>query len=192
MSDILDLFPPGAAVDEDGDLVVGGCRARRARGGVRHAGAGRRRGGAARAGARVPRASSPPAGRDSRVVFASKAFPCTAVQRVMVEEGLGLDVAGGGEIVTALEGGRRPGAASCCTATPRATTRSRWRVEHGIGAGRGRQRRRRRPARGDRAAASRTCSCASSRASRPTRTRASSPATTGSKFGLAPGRPRPG
>ena len=46
----------------------------------------------------------------SRVVFASKAFPCTAVQRVMVEEGLGLDVAGGGEIVTALEGRRRPGA----------------------------------------------------------------------------------
>ena len=30
----------------------------------------------------------------SRVVFASKAFPCTAVQRLMVEEGLGLDVAG--------------------------------------------------------------------------------------------------
>src|SRR6187431_1917249 len=35
----------------------------------------------------------------SRVVFASKAFPCTAVQRVMVEEGLGLDVAGGGELL---------------------------------------------------------------------------------------------
>src|SRR5688500_19135892 len=43
--------------------------------------------------------------RRSRVVFASKAFPCTAVQRVMVEEGLGLDVAGGGEIVTALRAG---------------------------------------------------------------------------------------
>src|SRR4051794_27962742 len=44
----------------------------------------------------------------SRVVFASKAFPCTAVQRVMVEEGLGLDVAGGGEIVTALKAGADP------------------------------------------------------------------------------------
>ena len=44
----------------------------------------------------------------SRVVFASKAFPCTAVQRVMVEEGLGLDVAGGGEIVTALAAGVDP------------------------------------------------------------------------------------
>ena len=30
----------------------------------------------------------------SRVAFASSSFPCTAVQRVMVEEGLGLNVAG--------------------------------------------------------------------------------------------------
>ena len=46
----------------------------------------------------------------SRVVFASKAFPCTAVQRVMVEEGLGLDVAGGGEILGALRAGADPAA----------------------------------------------------------------------------------
>ena len=45
---------------------------------------------------------------NSRVVFASKAFPCTAVQRVMVQEGLGLDVAGGGEIRTALKAGVDP------------------------------------------------------------------------------------
>jgi diaminopimelate decarboxylase len=44
----------------------------------------------------------------SRVVFASKAFPCTAVQRVMVEEGLGLDVAGAGEIITALKARAEP------------------------------------------------------------------------------------
>jgi diaminopimelate decarboxylase len=44
----------------------------------------------------------------SRVVFASKAFPCTAVQRVMVEEGVGLDVAGGGEILSALKAGADP------------------------------------------------------------------------------------
>src|SRR6187549_3459782 len=44
----------------------------------------------------------------SRVVFASKAFPCTAVQRVMAEEGLGLDVAGRGEIVTAIAAGADP------------------------------------------------------------------------------------
>ncbi|MET0641928.1 MAG: diaminopimelate decarboxylase [Jiangellaceae bacterium] len=45
---------------------------------------------------------------DSQVVFASKAFPCTAVQRVMVNEGLWIDVAGGGEIVTALAAGADP------------------------------------------------------------------------------------
>src|SRR5436305_889475 len=28
MSDLVDLFPPGAAVDDAGDLVVGGCRLR--------------------------------------------------------------------------------------------------------------------------------------------------------------------
>lgn len=44
----------------------------------------------------------------SDVAFASKAFPCTAIQRVLVEEGLHLDVAGGGEIVTALAAGADP------------------------------------------------------------------------------------
>ncbi len=44
----------------------------------------------------------------------------------MVEEGLGLDVAGGGEIVTALRAGRRSRQRSSCTASPRATKRSRW------------------------------------------------------------------
>jgi hypothetical protein len=33
---------------------------------------------------------------DSRVLFASKAFPCTAVQRLMVSEGLWIDVADAG------------------------------------------------------------------------------------------------
>ncbi len=42
------------------------------------------------------------------VAFASKAFPCTAIQRLMDEEGLHLDVAGGGEIVTALAAGADP------------------------------------------------------------------------------------
>jgi diaminopimelate decarboxylase len=42
------------------------------------------------------------------VAFASKSFPCTAIQRVMVEEGLHLDVAGGGEIITALAAGADP------------------------------------------------------------------------------------
>src|SRR4051795_13578769 len=104
---LLSLFPPASAVDRDGMLSVEGCRADalatefetpvlvvsepdlRARA----------REYAGELAARWPR---------SRVVFASKAFPCTAVQRIMVEEGLGLDVAGGGEIVTALKAGADP------------------------------------------------------------------------------------
>lgn len=45
---------------------------------------------------------------NSRVYFASKAFPATATYRVMSEEGLGIDVAGGGELVMALAGGADP------------------------------------------------------------------------------------
>lgn len=45
---------------------------------------------------------------NSRVYFASKAFPSTAVYRVMADEGLGVDVAGGGELVMALAGGVNP------------------------------------------------------------------------------------
>jgi diaminopimelate decarboxylase len=39
------------------------------------------------------------------VLFASKAFPCTAVYRVLAEEGLACDVASGGELSLALRGG---------------------------------------------------------------------------------------
>jgi diaminopimelate decarboxylase len=39
------------------------------------------------------------------VLFASKAFPCTAVYRVLAEEGLACDVASGGELALALAGG---------------------------------------------------------------------------------------
>src|SRR3954466_16333941 len=39
------------------------------------------------------------------VVFASKAFPCTAVLRVFYEEGLSVDVASGGELALALKAG---------------------------------------------------------------------------------------
>ena len=107
MADLLSLFPSGSALTDDGGLVVDGCRAAdlaaefgtpvlvvsetalrsRAREYVREF------------AARWP---------NSRVVFASKAFPCTAVQRVMTEEGIGLDVAGGGEIITALRAGADP------------------------------------------------------------------------------------
>ena len=108
MDALLSLFPPGSTPDEDGMLMVGGCRASGlaeefgtpvmvvAEAGLRA----RAREYAGGLAARWPR---------SRVVFASKAFPATAVQRVMVEEGLGLDVAGAGEILTALKAGADPG-----------------------------------------------------------------------------------
>jgi diaminopimelate decarboxylase len=42
---------------------------------------------------------------DGEVVFASKAFPCTAVLRVFHEEGLSVDVASGGELALAQRAG---------------------------------------------------------------------------------------
>ena len=104
---LLSLFPPGSALDPDGMLSIEGCRADALATEFQTpllvvsepALRARAREYADGLAARWPR---------SRVVFASKAFPCTAVQRVMVEEGLGLDVAGGGEIVTALAAGADP------------------------------------------------------------------------------------
>jgi diaminopimelate decarboxylase len=105
--ELIGLFPPGTSLDGDGTLRVGGCRLDElaaeygtpvmvvAEGGLRQ----RARDYRARLAARWP---------DSQVVFASKAFPCAAVQRVMVSEGLWLDVAGGGEIITALAAGADP------------------------------------------------------------------------------------
>jgi diaminopimelate decarboxylase len=104
---LLSLYPPGSATDADGMLLIGGCRADELAGEFQtpvlvvsdQVLRARAREYADELGLRWPR---------SRVVFASKAFPCTAVQRVMVEEGLGIDVAGGGEIVTALKAGADP------------------------------------------------------------------------------------
>jgi diaminopimelate decarboxylase len=45
---------------------------------------------------------------DIDVLFASKAFPCTAVYRVLAEEGLACDVASGGELALAVAGGFDP------------------------------------------------------------------------------------
>ena len=69
---------------------------------------------------------------NSRVVFASKAFPATAVQRVMVEEGLGLDVAGGGEILTALKAGVDP-ALIVLHGNAKSDEEIAMAAEHGIG-----------------------------------------------------------
>src|SRR5947207_10595496 len=42
------------------------------------------------------------------VVYASKAFPCTAAYRLLAGEGLACDVASGGELHLALRGGFAP------------------------------------------------------------------------------------
>ena len=107
MDDLLSLFPPGSAADPDGMLRIGGCRADAlaAEFGTPVLVVAEQ---ALRARAREYADELAARWARSRVVFASKAFPCTAVQRVMVEEGLGLDVAGGGEIVTAIAAGADP------------------------------------------------------------------------------------
>ena len=104
---LLDLFPPGTTTGDDGVLVIGGCRADDlaaefgspvmvvAQDALRDR-------------ARAYRDSLAARWPSSQVFFASKSFPCTAVQRVMVEEGLGLDVAGGGEILSAIAAGADP------------------------------------------------------------------------------------
>jgi diaminopimelate decarboxylase len=46
--------------------------------------------------------------RDFDVLFASKAFPCTAVYRTLAQEGLACDVASGGELALALSAGFDP------------------------------------------------------------------------------------
>ena len=106
-NEVLELFPPGSAVEQDGMLAIGGCRADQlaAEYGTPVLVVAES---ALRARADEYRTELTSRWPNSRVVFASKAFPCTAVQRVMVQQGLGLDVAGGGEILTALKAGVDP------------------------------------------------------------------------------------
>ena len=95
-------------MDEGGDLVIGSCRVRdlAAEFGtpayvVDEA--------ALRERAREYRDALGARWPDALAIFASKAFPCTAVLRVLAEEGLGCDVAGAGELVHALAAGVDPG-----------------------------------------------------------------------------------
>ena len=104
---ILSLFPSGTTLNEKNELLIGGCaaselvstygtpaliidesalrdRARRYQDGLR---------------SRWP---------NSDVIWASKSLPLTSVFRVLGEEGLGIDVAGGGELVMAMAAGINP------------------------------------------------------------------------------------
>jgi diaminopimelate decarboxylase len=112
------VFPLGSRVNERGRLEVGGCdtielarefgtpayvvaeddlRAR-ARAFVEAA---------ARAGNEQLHVEQPHV-EQLHVVFASKAFPCTAVLRTLAQEGLWCDVASGGELHLALNAGFAP------------------------------------------------------------------------------------
>ena len=104
---IISLFPSGTSLNENSELLIGGCsaselvstfgtpsviidesalreRARRYQDGLR---------------SRWP---------NSEVIWASKSLPLTSVFRVIGEEGLGVDIAGGGELVMALAAGVNP------------------------------------------------------------------------------------
>ena len=104
---IISLFPSGTTLNEKNELLIGGClaselvstfgtpaliideaalrdRARRYQDGLR---------------SRWP---------NSEVIWASKSLPLTSVFRLLGQEGLGIDVAGGGELVMALAAGISP------------------------------------------------------------------------------------
>ncbi len=102
------VFPLGSRLNERGRIEVGGCDT------IELA---REFGTPAyvvaeddlRARARAFRQAGRDAGHnDFHVVFASKAFPCTAVLGLFAEEGLWCDVASGGELHLALNAGFTP------------------------------------------------------------------------------------
>ncbi|CAN5548314.1 diaminopimelate decarboxylase [soil metagenome] len=62
-----------------------------------------------RARARATREAFASRAEHYEVIYASKAFPCTAALRVFAEEGLSCDVASGGELHLALRAGFEPG-----------------------------------------------------------------------------------
>jgi diaminopimelate decarboxylase len=105
--DLLALFPPTSTIDDRGHLDVGGCNAGQLartfgtpvlvvdEAGLRQQARAYRDGLAAR----WPR---------SQVTFASKAFPCTPVERILAQEGLGCDVVGFGELAIAIKAGFAP------------------------------------------------------------------------------------
>jgi diaminopimelate decarboxylase len=100
-------YPIASRVDEDGRLQLGGCDALELA---------REFGTPAyivveddlRARARMFVEAFRARTTDFDVLFASKAFPCTAVYRVLAAEGIACDVASGGELALALRGGFDP------------------------------------------------------------------------------------
>jgi diaminopimelate decarboxylase len=102
------VYPLGSRVTDAGHLEVGGCDA---------VGLAREFGTPVyvvveddiRARARAFKDAYAARCDDFEVHFASKAFPCTAVLRILRDEGLACDVASGGELAIALKAGFDPG-----------------------------------------------------------------------------------
>ncbi len=104
---LIDLLPPDAELDAAGRLVVAGCPLRELSeefGTPLYVVDEHSLRGQARRFDSALRERRP----NSKVVFASKAFPCAAVLALMAEEGIGVDVAGGGELAIALAAGVPP------------------------------------------------------------------------------------
>jgi diaminopimelate decarboxylase len=101
------VWPLGTRVDDAGHLEVGGCDL---------AELAREVGTPAyvvaeddvRARARAFVAAFAAHTGDARLSFATKAFPCAAILRILAEEGIGADVASGGELHIALRAGVDP------------------------------------------------------------------------------------
>jgi diaminopimelate decarboxylase len=101
-------FPRDSRLDERGVLEIGGCDAlelAREFGTPAYVVAEDDLRSRARAMVAAYAAAGAP---DADILFASKAFPCTAVYRVLAQEGIGCDVASGGELTLALAGGFDP------------------------------------------------------------------------------------
>ena len=101
------VYPLGSRVNEAGHLEIGGCDAvelAREFGTPAYVVAEDDLRARARAFVEALRSRHD----DFEVVFASKAFPCTAAFRLFAEEGLGCDVASGGELHLALGAGFDP------------------------------------------------------------------------------------
>jgi diaminopimelate decarboxylase len=124
-------FPMGSRVNERGVLEIGGCDALELA---------REFGTPAyivseddlRARARAIVAAYAARTDDFEVVFASKAFPCTAVYRALHDEGLGGDVASGGELALALAAGVDP-ARIVMHGNAKSEAELRFALEQGIG-----------------------------------------------------------
>ena len=127
-AELLGLFPPGSRVDADGELVVAGCRLADLADTwdtplyvVDET--------AVRAQVRRVRQALEDRWQNSRMVFASKAFPCTADVPADGRRGHRRGRGRGGRAGHGAGRRGRPGAGSWCTATPRPrpSSGSRWR-----------------------------------------------------------------